>query len=83
MFGSGGRSNTMLAHRASWLIHYGKLPEHDALHTCDTPWCVRIDHLYDGTDTQNQLDVSARGHNRGRFPKGDAHPYPGGRPRHG
>ena len=71
----------MLAHRASWLLHYGKLPVDDALHSCDNPPCVRPDHLYDGTDSQNQRDVSERGLNLGRFPKGAAHPYPGGRRR--
>jgi hypothetical protein len=81
LIGSGGRGNTMLAHRAAWLIHHGKLPDDDALHTCDNPPCVRPDHLYDGTDAHNQRDVSERGRNQGRFPKGAAHPWPGGRRR--
>jgi HNH endonuclease len=71
----------MQAHRASWLIHHGTLPELDILHECDTPPCVRPDHLYLGDDYTNQADMMRKGRGRGQFPKGSAHPYPGGRAR--
>lgn len=32
----------------------------DALHQCDTPSCVRPDHLYWGTDADNARDRAAR-----------------------
>lgn len=32
-----------------------------ACHTCDNPPCVRPDHLYPGTPTQNMADALARG----------------------
>ena len=32
-----------------------------ACHTCDNPPCVRPDHLYPGTPTQNMADAIARG----------------------
>jgi len=32
-----------------------------ACHTCDNPPCVRRDHLYPGTPTQNMADAMARG----------------------
>jgi len=69
----------MQAHRASWLIHYRYLPDLDVLHHCDNPPCVRPDHLFLGTDYTNQHDSMAKGRQRGQFPKGAAHPYPGGK----
>jgi hypothetical protein len=32
-----------------------------ACHTCDNPPCVRTDHLYPGTPTQNMADAKERG----------------------
>jgi hypothetical protein len=32
-----------------------------ACHTCDNPPCIRPDHLYPGTPTQNMADAIARG----------------------
>jgi hypothetical protein len=55
--------STQLAHRISWLIAYGKSPEPCALHTCDTPNCVRPDHLFEGTKGDNNRDMYAK--NRG------------------
>ena len=59
--GSGGRGHAMQAHRASWLIHHRSLPDLDVLHTCDTPSCVRPDHLFLGTDYTNQRDMMRKG----------------------
>lgn len=50
------------AHRAAWLMERGEIPEGlGVLHRCDTPACVRIDHLYLGTQKQNVADAVARG----------------------
>lgn len=43
----------------------------DTCHTCDNPSCVRPDHLYFGTRTQNIGDALARG----RMKIGERHPF--------
>lgn len=51
-------SKDVLAHRASWEIANGSIPEDkDVLHKCDNPPCVRPDHLFLGTDHENMLDM--------------------------
>jgi hypothetical protein len=52
----------MGAHCASWLIHYGPIPDGlFVLHRCDNPPCVRPDHLFLGTHTDNMRDMAAKG----------------------
>lgn len=53
-YGRIGGVNRMLAHRFSWLIHYGKIPDGmEVCHKCNNPECVRPDHLYVGTHGDN------------------------------
>lgn len=55
----GGKRNQKLlrAHRASWLIHYGPIPDGlFVLHKCDTPSCVNPTHLFLGTQKDNIQD---------------------------
>ena len=53
---------TELAHRASWRLTYGPVPdEMNVLHRCDNPPCVRPDHLFLGTDADNVADMIAKG----------------------
>lgn len=50
------------AHRAGWLLQVGPIPKGLlALHRCDNPPCVRLDHLYLGSPKQNVLDRVERG----------------------
>lgn len=51
-----------LAHRYSWIVTNGPIPEGlDVLHHCDNPPCVRPDHLFLGTDADNVADKYAKG----------------------
>lgn len=54
------------SHRASWEMHNGPIPEGQwVLHHCDNPPCVRPDHLYLGSNTENVRDRTDRGRERG------------------
>ncbi len=51
------------AHRVSWELRYGvEIPVgYQCCHTCDTPGCVNPDHLFIGTQSDNQKDCNAKG----------------------
>lgn len=50
------------AHRAAWTIAHGDIPHGlHVLHRCDNPCCVNIDHLFLGTQTDNNRDRDAKG----------------------
>lgn len=67
-----GMGRSIGPHRASWLLHFGEIPEGLAvLHRCDNPKCVRIDHLSLGTQLENIADMHRKG--RGRAATGDEH----------
>lgn len=63
----GVKHHPVRAHRISYRLHFGEIPKGlFVCHHCDTPACVRPDHLYLGTQFENMRDCSLR--NRLRFP---------------
>lgn len=48
--------------RLAWVLTYGSIPDGLLIcHHCDNPRCVRPDHLFLGTYTDNNRDKSAKG----------------------
>jgi len=46
------------SHRASWVLHFGPIPDGVyVLHHCDNRPCVRPDHLWLGTASDNMKDM--------------------------
>ena len=61
---SGGEAK---AHRVAYALHYGPFDASlGVLHTCDTPPCVGHDHLFLGTQTDNNADKMRKGRYRNR-----------------
>lgn len=50
------------AHRLSWLIHNGEIPDSKmVLHRCDVRQCVNPTHLFIGTHLDNMHDAQVKG----------------------
>lgn len=56
------KSKFVLAHRYSWMIHKGTIPDNlFVLHSCDVRNCVNPDHLFLGTSLDNMKDRDNKG----------------------
>ncbi len=59
---TGDRRRWSLAHRVSWELAHELIPPGSfVLHKCDTPACVRPDHLELGDQKKNMGDCALRG----------------------
>lgn len=57
-----GRNVLRYAHVYAWERANGPVPEgKEVCHHCDTPLCVRLDHLFLGTRLDNMRDAKAKG----------------------
>lgn len=64
-----GDHGTVKAHRVAWKLQTGESlpPEIELCHTCDTPACVRFDHLFKGSHADNMADMAAKGRGGARM----------------
>lgn len=62
MIAQGTGLSPIKAHRLSWIIRYGAIPDGLSIcHACDNPACVNPKHLMLGSQMANALDAAKKG----------------------
>jgi hypothetical protein len=62
IFWVGGKKKSDFAHRVSYMIHKGEIPNGKVImHTCDNMLCVNPKHLIAGTQKENYDDSTKKG----------------------
>jgi hypothetical protein len=70
------RTKWAKAHRVSWEIHHGEIPDSKhVLHHCDNPPCCNPAHLHLGGPAENAQDRASRKRGRESRERGEAHPH--------
>jgi hypothetical protein len=71
----GGKGSPfVLAHRLSYEIHHGLIPDGMVvMHMCDNPSCVNPSHLRVGSASENVRDAFNKGRRTSTFKTGAAH----------
>lgn len=60
-----GTGRNICAHRLSYIIHYGLVPEDKFVcHACDNKYCVNPQHLWIGDNSDNMLDAYKKSLNK-------------------
>lgn len=79
VIGAGRRGDGLvLAHRLSWMIHRGEIPEGMCVcHHCDNPPCTNPKHLFLGTKADNAQDMVSKGRRPDVSKRGKAHHFGG------
>lgn len=54
----------LLAHRYAYYLLHGYFPVNYGCHTCDNPKCCNPEHIFDGTNSENQKDAYRKGRSR-------------------
>lgn len=68
-----GRKRPEKAHRVSWRVHRGPIPEGMCVcHECDNTLCIYEDHLFLGTKADNSEDMAQKGRAHGGYKLTDA-----------
>lgn len=77
LIGMGRRGEpSILAHRASWAVHRGEIPEGlHVLHRCDVRNCINPDHLFLGTQADNAKDMDSKGRRVTTRQVGESNPF--------